>query len=319
MAVTLIVLAGGEPELKLTFDSPRLLLGRGPSCDLRLPDPTVSLRHASLRLRGTEYFLVDEGSTNGTTLGSVKLAPQSPRVMRTGERVRLGRVWVELRIEPALATPQPVVAAGRLALALVTRGLAAQGEDGRPRVHVLRGPDAGKEIIVSEAGERYTIGRGAEASLVLSDEGTSRRHADVGLHDGQITVRDLGSKTGSLLDGAPLGPDATLWRPGQVLAIGGDELTIAHPAAEALSELERSPDEPMPHGEEVPAPAKPGSEASIEPAPVADHESEPILPRRARQPAPSSTGWTATDLGVVVLALGILALSITGLFFLLRA
>lgn len=319
MAVTLIVLAGGEPELKLTFDSPRLLLGRGPSCDLRLPDPTVSPRHASLRLRGTEYFLVDEGSTNGTMLGSVKLAPQSPRVMRTGERVRLGRVWVELRIEPALATPQPVVAAGRLALALVTRGLAAQGEDGRPRVHVVRGPDANRGLILAAAGERYTIGRGAEASLVLSGEGVSRRHVDVGLHDGQVTVRDLGSKTGSLLDGVPLGPEASLWRAGQVLTIGDDELTVAHPAAEALSELERSPDEPMPQGEEVLAPAKPASEAATEPEPVTDHESEPILPRRARQSAPTSAGWTATDLGVVLLALGILALSITGLFFLLRA
>lgn len=319
MAVTLIVLAGGEPELELTFDSPRLLLGRGQSCDLRLPDPTVSLRHASLRLRGTEYFLVDEGSTNGTALGGVKLAPQSPRVVRTGERIRLGRVWLELRIEPALATPQPLVAAGRLALALVTRGLAAQGEDGRPRVLVVRGPDAGKELLVSEVGERYTLGRAAEASLVLGCEGASRRHADVGLHDDQLTVRDLGSRTGSLFDGAPLGPDPTLWRPGQVLVIGEDELSLAHPAAEALSELERSPDEPMPQGEEVPVPAGP-SEAPSEPEPIADRagEREPLVPRRAHKPAPS-TGWTATDLGVVLLALGVLALSVAGLFLLLRA
>lgn len=317
MAITLIVLVGGEPELKLTFDSPRLLLGRGPGCDLRLPDPTVSLRHASLRLRGTEYFLIDESSTNGTVLSSVKLAPQSPRVVRTGERFRLGRVWLELRIEPGLATAQPVLAASRLALALVTRGLAAQGEDGRPRVRVVRGPDANKELILSELGERYTIGRSPEASLVLDAEGASRRHVDVGLDDDQVTVRDLGSKMGAELDGAPLGPEGQVWRAGGVLSIGDDELTLAHPAAEALSELERCPDEPMREGEHAPPPAEPVRETPVEPAAMkVERASEPRPPRRP--PASESTGWTVTDLGVVLLAVGVLALSVAGLFWFLR-
>jgi pSer/pThr/pTyr-binding forkhead associated (FHA) protein len=318
MAVTLIVLVGGEPELKLTYDSPRLLLGRGHGCDLRLPDPTVSLRHASLRLRGTDYFLMDESSTNGTVLSAVKLAPHSPRVVRTGERFRLGRVWVELRIEPALPTPQPIAAASKLALALVTRGLAAQGEDGRPRVHVVRGPDANKQLILSKSGERHTIGRSKEASLVLDDENASRRHVDVGLDDDQVTVRDLGSKTGSRLDDVPLGSDATLWKPGCVLTIGDDELTVEHPAGDALGELDRAPDEPMLQGEHVPDPLEPQGEASPEPeAAEREREREPV--RRARELTPLSTGWTATDLGVVLLALGVLALSVAGLFWLLRS
>src|SRR3954469_11308238 len=99
MAVTIVVRSGdeGASELSLTLDSPRLVIGRGEGCDIRLPDPSVSHRHASLRQRGGEYVLYDENSTNGTFMDRVRLPPQTPRVVRSGERVRVGRVWLALR------------------------------------------------------------------------------------------------------------------------------------------------------------------------------------------------------------------------------
>src|SRR5256885_12335862 len=54
----------------LTFDGPRVVIGRGAGCDVRLPDPSVSHRHATLRTNGPAYQLVDEGSTNGTYVRS---------------------------------------------------------------------------------------------------------------------------------------------------------------------------------------------------------------------------------------------------------
>ena len=67
---------------------------------MRLPDPSVSLRHASIRAGDTpaSFTIVDEGSTNGTWVGGVKLHPHTPRLVRTGDLVRVGRVWLELRI-----------------------------------------------------------------------------------------------------------------------------------------------------------------------------------------------------------------------------
>ena len=132
MAVTIVVLSGsasGAPELSLTLDAPRLVIGRGEGCEVRLPDASVSHRHASLRQRGGEYMLFDEGSRNGTFLGPVRLPPQTPRAVRSGERLRVGRVWLEVRIEPAIVKGNPAAAAKALALALVARGLAAQGLD----------------------------------------------------------------------------------------------------------------------------------------------------------------------------------------------
>src|SRR5512140_651089 len=107
MAVTIVVLSGGAapgegPDLSLTLDAPRLVVGRGEGCDVRLPDPSVSHRHASIRQRGGEHVLLDENSTNGTFMDRVRLPPQTPRALRSGERVRLGRVWLEIRFEPAM-------------------------------------------------------------------------------------------------------------------------------------------------------------------------------------------------------------------------
>jgi pSer/pThr/pTyr-binding forkhead associated (FHA) protein len=316
--------ADGEPpqELSITLDSPRVVIGRGEGCEVRLPDPSVSHRHASIRQRGGEHILMDEKSTNGTFIGRVMLPPQSPRVVRSGELVRVGRVWLEIRIEPKLVTGSGAAAAKELALELVARGLASQGEDPHPRIHVIEGPDRGKELRLTEAGRRYILGRGKEADLVLDDADASRRHADVARKGDHLVVHDLGSKGGTALEGAPLGQADAAWKPGQVLAFGANRFVFDFPAAEALAELERSPDEVIPPGESF-DPVEPSQpEASPELTPSPDSTAAPISRPRSDTPAPSradSGGWSLTDGAVVLLALGILVLSIAGLWLLLSS
>jgi pSer/pThr/pTyr-binding forkhead associated (FHA) protein len=310
--------SGDEGELSLTFDAPRVVIGRGEGCELRLPDPSVSHRHASIRQRGGEHIIIDEKSLNGTFVERVRLPPEAPRVIRSGERVRVGRVWLEIRIEPKLVTRPGKDAAKELALALVTRGLLDQGEDPRPRVRVVEGPDAGKELRVAEPGRRYILGRGRESDLVVEDANASRRHVDIAQKGDHLVVHDLGSKTGATLDGAPLGQTDVPWKAGQVLSFGGNRLAFDYPAAEALAELDRSPDEAIPSGEAI-EPPEPDVDpaASPEPSPSAPLDIAPRAPLR-RAPAPASeTGWSVTDGAIVILALGVLALSIAGLYLLL--
>jgi predicted component of type VI protein secretion system len=108
MALKVLIRSGDlKTPPSITFDAPRIVVGRGEGSEVRLPDPSVSHRHASIRQRGTDYVIVDEGSTNGTFVGGVRLSPQAPRVVRSGELVRVGRVWLELEIEQALATANP--------------------------------------------------------------------------------------------------------------------------------------------------------------------------------------------------------------------
>jgi hypothetical protein len=43
-------------------------LGRNPDCEISLPSSTVSRHHAEIRREGSQYFLKDLNSTNGTLL-----------------------------------------------------------------------------------------------------------------------------------------------------------------------------------------------------------------------------------------------------------
>lgn len=61
---TLVLPDGSE---RLLGDGP-LVVGRGADCDIVLPDPAVSRRHAEIRPALGGHLLVDTGSTNGTTV-----------------------------------------------------------------------------------------------------------------------------------------------------------------------------------------------------------------------------------------------------------
>lgn len=308
---------GPPRELSLTFDAPRLVIGRSEGCEVRLPDPSVSPRHASIRQRGAEYVVLDEGSTNGTLLGKVILPPHSPRVVRSGEFVRVGRVWLEIRIAPAVVQSATAAAARELAIELVSRGLAAQGDDGRPRVFVLEGPDEGKELRLGELGRPYVIGRARECDMLLEDPQASRRHAQIARKGDHLVVRELAQKGDTALEGSPLGPGDTPWRPGQVLALGQNVLIFEYPAAEALAELEQGRDEVMRPGEAVPEPQRPEEP----PEKPVDQNVQPVV--KASQALPLSVRpveptWGLADAAVVLLALGVLALSLVGLWWFLK-
>ncbi|WP_434044639.1 FHA domain-containing protein [Sorangium cellulosum] len=327
MALTIVVLAPAEAgkedggELSLTLDAPRIIIGRAEGCEVRLPDTSVSHRHASIRQRGATYLLLDEGSDNGTYLGKTRIAPRTAMPLRSGDRIRVGRVWLTLRIEPAVARAAPAAAAKELALELVARGLAAQGEDPAPRVVVVDGPDRGRALRLDASGRPYILGRAKDTDLVLDDPDVSRRHLAITRRGDQFSVQDLGSRTGALLDGAQVPQFDTIWRPGQVLALSGDRLMFEHPAAEALAEIERSPCEPLRPDAvfEPPSPEPPPAPSTPTPSPASTSTLSPLArpPVSVRQAAPQGGGWGFMEALIALLALGVLALSIAGLMWLL--
>jgi pSer/pThr/pTyr-binding forkhead associated (FHA) protein len=102
MALSLRLRSGEvDPEPELPFDAARVVIGRAPGCDLQLPDPSVSQRHATIRQRGSDYVVVDEGSENGTFAGKARLPRHAPHKLEHGDLLRFGRVWVEVRLGPA--------------------------------------------------------------------------------------------------------------------------------------------------------------------------------------------------------------------------
>ena len=74
------------------------------------------------------------------------------------------------------------------------------------------------------------IGRGAEADLRINDPGVSRRHAEFRVTAGaarspEVTVADLGSTNGTLVDGQRIRDAATL-RDGSVVRVGNTDVSV---------------------------------------------------------------------------------------------
>ncbi|MEU4407770.1 FHA domain-containing protein [Streptosporangium sp. NPDC023963] len=75
----------------------------------------------------------------------------------------------------------------------------AKSKKGEPREMVVTGgPLQGTTITLSET--PITIGRANDATLVVSDDYASSRHARLFPQDGQWIVEDLGSTNGTYLD-----------------------------------------------------------------------------------------------------------------------
>lgn len=326
MALTVVVRSGDlKSQATITFDAPRIVIGRGEGCEIRLPDPSVSHRHASIRQRGTDYVVIDEGSSNGTFVGPVRLSPQAPRVVRSGDLIRVGRIWLELSTAQVLPTQNAGIVTKEIALSLVASSLSAEGELSAPRLFVTAGPDLGKELALAEFDRTYVIGRAPNADLVLTDSDASRRHVEIIRRGTQIFVRDLGSKNGATLLGTRLeaGRD-TPWPPHALLALGSSEFGFEDPVLAALAEIEAGSDEQMQSGDSVDPPnvvaGRPPPETAQGP-----HGSDgaPLVrvPTRAPESADkqSSGGFKAVDVVVAVVALVVIALSVLGLSWLFRS
>ncbi len=324
--------------LSLIVDAPRIVVGRGKGCEVQLPDPTVSARHASIRQRGREHLVVDEGSTNGTIVGGVKLPPQTPHVLRDGAWVRIGRVWLECR--HTMDLPSSPDEAERVARDFVAVRLGARGEQVHPCIEIVEGPAGVDPLVLGEPDREYLVGRGSDLDLTLDDPELARRHISVVRTGSGCQVRDLGSGHGSRLDDELLTIDGAPWRHDQIASLGACRLRLVDPMPAMLAELRRSPDERMrssEYAERPPAEQPPAEQPSPEPDPDVAAAAEPAEPPPAAEPQPSAPEWIddepdepdseqpdeargyrAVEILVVLLALGLIAASALGLAWLFR-
>jgi pSer/pThr/pTyr-binding forkhead associated (FHA) protein len=324
MAVTLVVRSGASDRPGLSFDAPRVVIGRSEGCEVRLPDPSVSQRHASIRQRGADYLIQDEGSTNGTFVGPVRLSPGAPRLLRTGDRIRVGRVWLDVRIESVAVPPNPALATKELALALVAEALSAEGEPAAPRLQVVEGSHRGKHLELVESDRAYVIGRGKNVDLSLDDTDLSRRHAQITRRGDRLFVKDLGSKNGTQFDDEPVSAEREVpWPANKRLRVGSHTVEYEDPVRDALVALERAPDERVAAGEvldEAPpsAPEPRPEEGSKAPRPAVP---SPAVspPRSAAKGRVTPPGWTGTDYLVAVAAVIVLGLSLAAVVWLIQS
>jgi hypothetical protein len=71
-----------------------ITIGRTSENDIAIAEYSVSRKHCIVVRVETEYRLTDMGSTNGTIVDGVPLAPQKPVRLHGGETISLGRLML---------------------------------------------------------------------------------------------------------------------------------------------------------------------------------------------------------------------------------
>lgn len=85
---------GGATHTQPVDKQPWYLFGRDASaCDVPLDHPTASRQHAALVHHSDgRVFVIDLGSTHGTTLDGARLPPNKPTVLKNGAELRFGQL-----------------------------------------------------------------------------------------------------------------------------------------------------------------------------------------------------------------------------------
>jgi pSer/pThr/pTyr-binding forkhead associated (FHA) protein len=91
------------------------------------------------------------------------------------------------------------------------------------RLKVLLGPNAGRELPVP--GPKFLVGRAEDCQLRPRSDLISRHHCVLLIEEGMVSVRDFGSKNGTLINGSRVRGEAEL-KSGDKLTIGPLEFEV---------------------------------------------------------------------------------------------
>ena len=78
----------GPPRDSIELTRAGGVIGRGSTCEVKLVDPTVSRKHASISCQDENWLIKDLGGANGTLLNEVRI--EHPSILAEGDRIRVG-------------------------------------------------------------------------------------------------------------------------------------------------------------------------------------------------------------------------------------
>jgi pSer/pThr/pTyr-binding forkhead associated (FHA) protein len=199
----LVVRLGNRVLLRTVVGSEPLLFGAGADVDIHLPGKGLEKHHAELRRVGDELRVSPLGRGRLLCAG---VAFGSEISLRIGEEINAGLYTLQVERDDAFA------AGGTEDSGLRPRDLESV-EIGHLELCV-----GGSRIGRYALHEGAVIGRNVDAWISLDDAALAPRHAEFSrVEDGRVQIRDLGSATGTRVNGSPIGT---------AVLKSGDEITV---------------------------------------------------------------------------------------------
>jgi pSer/pThr/pTyr-binding forkhead associated (FHA) protein len=190
-------------EVQLTKD--RTTLGRRPYNDIVIDNLAVSGEHAVMQMSGSDVFLEDLNSTNGTYVNGKAIKKQQ---LINGDTVEIGKYKIKFAHEGASESYEKtmVIHAG----AVVGGSDAPSAPVGNAAIKVMSGTAAGREVPLVKV--VTTIGKPGVAVAAI----TRRPHGYVvALVEGTLKPT---------INGSPIGTDAVNLQHGDLLELAGTQM-----------------------------------------------------------------------------------------------
>lgn len=86
------VLIKGQKPKTYNIDGDTIYVGSSDTCHIKIDHPSISRKHLKFTIEGERCFIVDEGSTNGTSFGSQRLAEDQKVEVKVQNQVFLGNL-----------------------------------------------------------------------------------------------------------------------------------------------------------------------------------------------------------------------------------
>lgn len=202
-----MTLTGAEGEQSVETLGPVTLIGSRKDCHLPISNTEVSKVHCAICNTGREIIACDLRSRTGTFVNDAQI---NSAVLRPGDRLRIGNVEIALTFvrqaapaPPGEASDGPRTDAVRFKLPLHVNGV-------------------GKDRALTT--QPVLIGKRSNCEVFLDTPDVSLAHALIFTVDERPILCDLGSRSGTLLNGQRV--STAYLRDGDTLNVGGEALAI---------------------------------------------------------------------------------------------
>ncbi|MGD8525588.1 MAG: FHA domain-containing protein [Thioalkalispiraceae bacterium] len=193
----LILTHEGAVIKEFNLDKERTTVGRKPSNDIQLDDPTVSGQHAVF-LNLQNIYIEDLNSTNGTLLNGKKV---NKRQLEHGDVVRIGHHEMKFINENAQDFESTVI------IQAEPVSDTTQAPAGKPILKVINGPRSGATIELNKA--YTTLGQPGGQVAVIARRGTNYFLMQMGgtgqashpkLNDVEMSAESMQLKKGDVIE-----------------------------------------------------------------------------------------------------------------------